>query len=319
MSKSAPYFPFYPEDWLNSQQVFYMDLESEGAYIRLLAAMWTQDGSIPDCPKWCCNLLRCRPAKWKKIRRILVLETKVISAEEGRLFNERLTEEFHRFVTKRTKNSKNSLKRWRNGDGTVKEKDTNEPKKPNEINEGTDAVALQSESYIDLLYTDTESDTETEPKKKKEKRSKSKSKDFCPELQKTGAQDRKKKTTENSPKTASEKSVMDLPLNTGKMFPVTQGQIDDWKNLYQAIDVEQQIRKMRGWLDANPKRRKTSRGILRFVNGWLAKEQDKAGNWGAQSKFAQGSSGNSAAAEESIRRRREKNKPTTIEGDCVRV
>ena len=32
---------------------------------------------------------------------------------------------------------------------------------------------------------------------------------------------------------------------------------------------------MAGWLDANPSKRKTKRGILRFVNGWLAREQDK--------------------------------------------
>ena len=34
---------------------------------------------------------------------------------------------------------------------------------------------------------------------------------------------------------------------------------------------------MKGWLDANPTKRKTSRGIKRFVNSWLAKEQDKGG------------------------------------------
>ena len=34
---------------------------------------------------------------------------------------------------------------------------------------------------------------------------------------------------------------------------------------------------MAGWLDANPTRRKTKAGIRRFVNGWLAKEQDRGG------------------------------------------
>ena len=37
----------------------------------------------------------------------------------------------------------------------------------------------------------------------------------------------------------------------------------------------QQLRKMCGWLDANPKNRKTKGGILKFANGWLAREQDK--------------------------------------------
>ena len=31
---------------------------------------------------------------------------------------------------------------------------------------------------------------------------------------------------------------------------------------------------MKGWADANPSRRKTRGGIKRFINAWLAKEQD---------------------------------------------
>ena len=34
---------------------------------------------------------------------------------------------------------------------------------------------------------------------------------------------------------------------------------------------------MRGWLNANPKKRKTKAGILRFVNSWLSREQDRGG------------------------------------------
>ena len=35
---------------------------------------------------------------------------------------------------------------------------------------------------------------------------------------------------------------------------------------------------MRGWLDANPAKRKTKRGINAFIVRWLAKEQDKGGS-----------------------------------------
>ena len=37
----------------------------------------------------------------------------------------------------------------------------------------------------------------------------------------------------------------------------------------------QELRKMIGWLEANPKKRKTKQGVLRFVTAWLAREQDK--------------------------------------------
>ena len=32
---------------------------------------------------------------------------------------------------------------------------------------------------------------------------------------------------------------------------------------------------MKGWLNSNPTKRKTRRGIKRFINSWLAREQDK--------------------------------------------
>jgi hypothetical protein len=69
--------------------------------------------------------------------------------------------------------------------------------------------------------------------------------------------------------------VAEMPLNDSSLFPIHQEDIDKWKELYPAVDVMQEIRKMIGWLDANPTKRKTKNGIKRFINGWLAKEQDK--------------------------------------------
>lgn len=69
-------------------------------------------------------------------------------------------------------------------------------------------------------------------------------------------------------------TVISLPLNTGDQFPINQNQIDGWQQLYPAVDVAQELREMKGWCDANPRRRKTKGGILVFINGWLAREQD---------------------------------------------
>jgi hypothetical protein len=71
--------------------------------------------------------------------------------------------------------------------------------------------------------------------------------------------------------------VFSLILNDKSEYPITQSQIDKWTALYPSVDVPSEIRKMIGWCDANPQRRKTAKGVLRFVNGWLAKEQDKGG------------------------------------------
>lgn len=71
--------------------------------------------------------------------------------------------------------------------------------------------------------------------------------------------------------------LISLPLNDKTEFPVTCEQTDKWQELYPAVNVPQQLRNMRGWLDANPTKRKTKSGICRFINSWLAKEQNKGG------------------------------------------
>lgn len=85
----------------------------------------------------------------------------------------------------------------------------------------------------------------------------------------------KKKDICAEAETASAPPVIVLPLNTGDGYPVSAEQCHEWAGLYPAVDVIQQLRNMKGWLDGNPTKRKTRRGILRFINGWLAREQDR--------------------------------------------
>lgn len=80
------------------------------------------------------------------------------------------------------------------------------------------------------------------------------------------------------PGTVSAPVAAELPLNDGTFFKISVDQCQEWAGLYPAVDVIQQLRAMRGWLDANPTKRKTKAGIKRFVNGWLAREQDKGGS-----------------------------------------
>ena len=79
------------------------------------------------------------------------------------------------------------------------------------------------------------------------------------------------------PETDSTPPVITLPLNDGSEYPVSQEQCQEWAGLYPAVDVMQQLRGMRGWLLSNPERRKTKRGIGKFINNWLAKEQNRGG------------------------------------------
>lgn len=79
-----------------------------------------------------------------------------------------------------------------------------------------------------------------------------------------------------TPPAVSDDAVIRLPLNDGSLHGVKQADVDKWMGLYPAVDVMGELRKMLGWLDANPKNRKTKGGIGRFIAGWLSREQDRA-------------------------------------------
>lgn len=88
---------------------------------------------------------------------------------------------------------------------------------------------------------------------------------------------------------AASTPVITLPLNDGSEWPVGADLARQWRELYPAVDVEQALRSMRGWLLANRTRRKTARGIERFATAWLAREQDRGG--GAGGGFGGGAGG----------------------------
>lgn len=91
----------------------------------------------------------------------------------------------------------------------------------------------------------------------------------------------------------TEKAAITLTLNDKSEYPLFDKDIAAWKELYPNVDIVQELRKMKGWLNSNPTRRKTKKGILKFVNSWLAKEQDKGGyrGYGANTSYSEASSG----------------------------
>ena len=74
---------------------------------------------------------------------------------------------------------------------------------------------------------------------------------------------------------AGAEPLIGLPLNDGTEHQVTQEDLNEYAALYPAVNVMQELRDMRGWLLANPSRKKTKRGIKAFIRTWLSKEQDK--------------------------------------------
>jgi hypothetical protein len=72
-----------------------------------------------------------------------------------------------------------------------------------------------------------------------------------------------------------EVSMIQIILNDKTMYDITKTDIMSWVELYQNVHVFSELQKMKGWCDANPTKRKTRRGIKRFIVNWLARQQDK--------------------------------------------
>ena len=92
------------------------------------------------------------------------------------------------------------------------------------------------------------------------------------------ATDGEPRNTAQPESAAGEPAVIELPLNDGTVYGVTQTEADEYANLYPAVDVMQQLRNMRGWCLSNPRNSKTRSGIRKFINSWLVREQNKGGN-----------------------------------------
>jgi hypothetical protein len=89
-----------------------------------------------------------------------------------------------------------------------------------------------------------------------------------------------------------------LPLNNGREYPITEDLTQELAKLYPAVDVAQEMRGMRAWLLTNPANRKTSRGVLKFANSWLSKEQNRAksqANFGRSNSERPGATGGAGA------------------------
>jgi len=88
-----------------------------------------------------------------------------------------------------------------------------------------------------------------------------------------------------------EPPIFELPTNkfntSSEVYPVNQIQIDQLSNLYPAVDVPQQFRNMIGWLNSNSSKRKTLSGVPKFMNSWLAKDQNRGGSNGANQSTGQ--------------------------------
>lgn len=72
------------------------------------------------------------------------------------------------------------------------------------------------------------------------------------------------------------KGVAYIPLVDGTEFGLSEADLEELKKAYPALDCKQTMLEIRAWCTANPTRKKTRRGAMRFINAWMARLQDRA-------------------------------------------
>lgn len=72
---------------------------------------------------------------------------------------------------------------------------------------------------------------------------------------------------------------------------LTKEQADDWQKTFSTVRVDQECLQARAWLDANPVRRKTFKGMPRFLVSWLSTATNRRGPAGWEKKIGAGRTG----------------------------
>lgn len=75
----------------------------------------------------------------------------------------------------------------------------------------------------------------------------------------------------------SNQSSDGLPLKDGTFYEPTPEQIIRWQRAFSKVDVHAELNVMQVWCDANPSKRKTRRGVERFIVSWLSRAQERGG------------------------------------------
>lgn len=79
-------------------------------------------------------------------------------------------------------------------------------------------------------------------------------------------------------------SIISIPTNRfdtiGEEVGYAQAKLDEWQATYPIVDVPATMRLIRQWSIDAPTQRKTAKGMNKFINSWLARDQNRGGTNG---------------------------------------
>jgi hypothetical protein len=253
----APAFQFYVKDWI--ADLAEHPLEIEGAWCRFCAKAWLSDtpGELfYSLDQWA-RLWRSGPDDALRIIRYIVEEKIGDSSSDLTEISRGYNGKIHLSCRRMVREEKEKE------DARIRQRRSYEKKKSD-----ADITVVSRDSHGGSHENLTSPSSSASATAKTEEESSLRS-DSCPEVAEPPA---------GQPPAELPKLVGTLPLADGSDFEVRQDLVDELAPLYPAVDVVQALRSMKGWLVADPKRRKTSRGVRRFICGWLDRDQNRGGN-----------------------------------------
>lgn len=232
----SPAFQFYPKDFLSDSHVMAMTLAEVGAYTKLLCFCWL-DRSIPDdVPR----LARMCGVTRFQFQRIWpeICPCFRLGPVEGSLVHPRLERERAKQAAYREAARQGGLlsAAKRKASGVGNRLEA----------KGNRRATLQS-PVSDLQSPISEVRTEDQE-------------------------------ISFEPQAAPKPAVLTFPIvgsSTTTTWPLTQDQFDAWVVLYPNLDILSECRKALAWVSAHSERRKTVRGMPKFLVGWLSRATDR--------------------------------------------
>ncbi|MCK4621073.1 MAG: hypothetical protein KAT62_02540 [Desulfuromonadales bacterium] len=108
----------------------------------------------------------------------------------------------------------------------------------------------------------------------------------------------------------SETTVLTIPtisFNTqGEVFSITSPMITEWQDTYPLMDVDQELKRAIQWARDNPGKRKTLKGMKRYLGSWLSRRHDKGyANENARGNFGTGKNQGRLSAGDRVRAKAE--------------
>jgi uncharacterized protein YdaU (DUF1376 family) len=228
---------FWTDRWMGSS-AFLLPLEPRGLYREMLSQAWLRGARLPNSPEAVRRAVGCTEAEWGRCWPLIEGYWRV---DGDSLVNDTQLEVYEESKAAQEESSRRGAKgaaaRWKDAQA--------------------DAQAMPVHMLKQCPL------------------------DPDPDLDLEQAQDGK--TVSSVPKAAHEPvddspTVLTFPTigNHGPEWRLSERQVAEWKALFPGLDVTSEARKALAWIQAQPERRKTTRGMRKFIVSWLTRTVDRA-------------------------------------------